>query len=339
MHISSVYLTHKSSDIQNFQIKENQIIKGYVVREKNDGTYLVNIAGKTVSAKSNVPLSSGQVFSAQVKFLEQKLMLKIINEPHDKNMIQNLLTKLNVSDCPEAERLLSLMIKTGVKVDGKKIRKSAVRLLQQESESEENDDECGLSLLMLIKGMGKAVKTVKYLQREKYFNETKNKSSENEQSVRKEGNNINLLKNYVQSASDAVYSNKEGGLTVFNSLINASDGQINNHWVVLPFQWGFNAYSGTFKILYNISQKLTHQIKVQLSNEKDSYAFDFELKANKITKVLFAKKGGFTDSQVSFFKELFTGALKELSTIECVSYDEICGFGVVCNIGMVEAFV
>lgn len=270
-----------SSQNQNNQpsIKNGSQIVLKVVSKISTDLYVVNVAGKNISVKSEFPLTTGQSLFSKVEIKNGNVVFRIIKKNSKINKL-NILSmkdssslalfceKNGIPATAESLKLLQFVLDMGIKFNSNRINKKLKEFSSFKNEKEKTE-KSKISFLLEEKGI---LPINDFVEKISADNQNfRNKNSKEEQNQQKQIKIITKdeIKDYFNEVFSSSKNNKSGLLTLFNSLLPA-DKELN--WIILPFEWNYKNFAGQIRILFD-NKKNIQKIVIDCSNSLKKMIF------------------------------------------------------------------
>lgn len=286
------------------RLHDGSVVQGRVLASHGAGAYTVSIAGQQVSVRSQVSLTPGNAFSAQIQVRDNVITL-VLQQPALQSQealempsMQTLLTTLGLPVTAESARLLLFAQELGIKIKPEQLKK-ALLLAKRFTDG---SSAAAISVLLDDKGLSDGADAVSAVlagggdcggkqQREQHGKpHCKNKKQnpaigapeQSEESAACSAQTASCIESsprafvdsYLHSADSAACAYRAGALTAFNQLARlrkTEDAQL--HWLLLPFEWNFRDYSGVIRLLWDASQEKICKISVTVQNFLEKFTF------------------------------------------------------------------
>ena len=340
-------------------LRNGAIVSGRVISKDGNNTYLVSIAGQKISVKSEVNLLPGSVFNARVTVTRNLLQLSLVKEntpsqtfvqkilPHTEvpPQIADFLSSIGLEPSQESLRIFQFMQQIGMKFDVD----SAKKALKQAKNSSDKEENAQISLLLEEKGIKANDERVQAVRGRKRQGENRKRKDENK-NKEKHGNFVirNYLekdvhdeekilkagrfscvsvKDYFSQVDEAAFSHDFGILTAFNSVLSSSQKNAPlRHWIMLPFEWNFRAYTGNIRLLFDSELKNLEKVVIDLKNPAKNHIFVLYYKNAEVSSVKFASDTEFSDSQKSHLCEVLSSMLSKKISVKIEDFASLKGF-------------
>ena len=359
MNKVSVIQGHFSQNRTNIAVlRSGSVVTGRVLERNADGSYSVSLAGQKINVKSESPLQIGGVFSARVNLKGESVELSLVKENVSSEILQkfggsseispqvaNLLASLGFEQNSDSFKILQFMQQIGMKFDVD----SAKKALKQAKNSSDKEENAQISLLLEEKGIKANDERVQAVSGRKKQGESDKRKDENK-NKEKHGNFVirNYLgkdvheeekilkagrfscvsvKDYFSQVDEAASSHDFGILTAFNSVLSSSQKNPPlRHWIMLPFEWNFRAYTGNIRLLFDSELKNLEKVVIDLKNPAKNHIFVLYYKNAEVSSVKFASDTEFSDSQKSHLCEVLSSMLSKKISVKIEDFASLKGF-------------
>ncbi len=341
-NVSSVQTTSPS-------LHNGSIVKARVIEQTGPQSFAVSIAGQKVNVTSALPLVKGAVFDARIIVQNNQVMLKVLQQKEEGGLtflntklfesknpeLENLLNKFGLPVIPESLKLLQFALNMGIKPLPDKLGRAFKNGLEKNKFSQE---KAQTALLLDEKGITVTQEAVEAVtqsfgghsggqsssKQDEKKKETESESIRTEDS-RAESISSEDVKEFIKSADEASLVNKTGLLTLFNSVMSKVTEK--PHWLILPFEWDYDNYSGVIRVLFSENKKEVQKIILNCHNESKSIIFVLYLKGEKLESVKAAFKGVFEGSSSDKIQKKLESYF-EGTQVSTVDFEELEGFAV-----------
>lgn len=359
MNKVSVIQGHFSQNRTNIAVlRSGAVVTGRVLERNADGSYSVSLAGQKINVKSESPLQIGGVFSARVNLKGESVELSLVKENVSSEILQklsgsseispqvaNLLVSLGFEQNSDSFKILQFMQQIGMKFDVD----SAKKALKQAKNSSDKEENAQISLLLEEKGIKANDERVQAVRGRKKQGESEKRKDENknkekhgkflisnylrkdvheEEKILKAGRfSCVSVKDYFSQVDEAASSHDFGILTAFNSVLSSSQKNPPfRHWIMLPFEWNFRAYTGNIRLLFDSELKNLEKVVIDLKNPAKNHIFVLYYKNAEVSSVKFASDTEFSDSQKSHLCEVFSSMLSKKISVKIEDFASLKGF-------------
>jgi hypothetical protein len=347
MSVSSVFVLQGNTPQKNVPgsvLRSGTIVSGRVIAKNADGSYSVSLAGQKINVKSESPLQTGGIFSARVSIKGGSVELSLIKENLSPEILQkfggsseispqvaNLLSSLGFEADSESYKILQFMQQIGIKFDVD----SAKKALRQAKKSSDNEEKAQISFLLEEKGIKSTDERVQAVMGRNHQNENRKEQEKSENRAGESGKekrkieewNSGLVKSYFSQVDDASSSHDYGLLTAFNTVLASSKKDVPlRHWIILPFEWDFRAYTGNIRFLFDSELKNLEKIIVNIENPEKKHIFVLEYKGTELCSVKFASDSEFSDFQKSRLCEVLSSMFNKKISVEVKDFASLKGF-------------
>lgn len=334
-----------SQNPANFSIlRSGSVVTGRVLERNADGSYSVSLAGQKINVKSESSLQDGSVFSAKVSLKGESIQLSLVKESVSSEILQkfggtggnselspqvaNLLSSLGFEPNAESFKILQFMQQIGMKIDVD----SAKKALKQAKNSENKEEKAQISLLFEEKGIKSSderVQTIIGRKQQGGSGKRKDESGKREKQEKLRICNFSdkLVKSYFSQVDEAASLREAGVLSAFNTVLSSSKKDIPlRHWILLPFEWNFRAYSGNIRLLFDSELKNLEKVVIDLKNPAKNHIFVLYYKNAEVSSVKFASDTEFSDSQKSHLCEVLSSMLSKKISVKIEDFASLKGF-------------
>lgn len=307
-------------------IKEGSSVLVRILKQTGNNSYIASFAGGRFTVNSKEALKPGSTFMARVSFSDGKLNLSKI--PSEQNTAQNadaknvvtssnaltsdvaaLLQSLGVAPDSVSKTLLQTFYASGSRVDVNKLNRAKAAASKFEGRE---DEAAEAALILLEKGIEPTfenisdvltgfslekkfegsdfdheetfdVKEIEAELRRFFKSLVESDRAGNSSDAGKETENVNV--------NDAASSRDAGFLSVFNHLASKQSGDGAGHFVVVPFEFGFEKGGkalngdGVFRVIFGISEKILKKTVITLKINGNIWNFVVYLQKENIKKV------------------------------------------------------
>lgn len=329
-------------------IKEGSSVLVRVLKQTGSNSYIASFAGGRFTVNSKEALKPGSAFMAKISFADGKLNLSKI--PSEQNTSQNadsknvvtssnaltsdvaaLLQSLGVAPDSVSKTLLQTFYASGSRVDVNKLNRAKAAASKFEGRE---DEAAEAALILLEKGIEPTFENISDVltgfSLEKKFESTDSKNDESfdEKEIEKELRRF--FKSLVESDRAGI-SSDAGFLSVFNHMASKQSGDGSGHFVVVPFEFGFEKGSkvlngdGVFRVIFGISEKILKKTVITLKINGNIWNFVLYLEKEHIKKVKlchFSELSKHEDKNLCARLSDFLGGVP----VEMESPDKVSGF-------------
>lgn len=350
-------------------LRNGSVVTARVVSQNGNGSYTVSFAGQMIEVRSQVPLQKGQVFQATVAMSGNQIFLSLLSESknagelvqklpvQNQNLspqLQNFLTSLGFEPNLDSFKIVQFMQQLGMKFDVESAKKA---LNQSKKDGTLNQEKAQISLLLEEKGIAASDERVSAIVGKRKNENGKRKKEERngqlavsrEQGAVDDGFSVFSVRNFFDSVDSASHSHKVGILSAFNTVLSAKGKNPPlNHWILLPFEWNFQNYTGNIRLLFDSELKNIQKAVIDVKNSANQHTFLLGFEKNQLSAVKFASStflnkdyrgkpdndsGGKSDSdKITFLHAekllsnlLFSNFNREIP-VKFVNFDSVQGF-------------
>lgn len=343
-------------------LREGNSVLVRILKQTGSNSYIASFAGGRFTVNSKDALKPGTTFMARLSFQNGKVNLVKIPQVQNQNSepkavitssntltseIASLLQSLGVAPDSISKTLLQTFYATGSRVNVEKLNKARVAAMKFEGREEEAAEA---ALILLEKGIEPTFENISDVltgfSLEKKFEEADGKSDESFDEKQIEKELRRFFKDLVESdragnssdarsASDAgILSDARtdaGFLTVFNHLASRQTEDGAGHFVVVPFEFGFEKGEkqlkgdGVFRVILGISEKILKKTVITFKINGQIWNFVISLDKEHIKKVKlchFSELSIETDKNLCKRLSEFLGGV----LVEAESFEKLCGF-------------
>lgn len=156
--ISSIQRTNATvSEHGSSPLHDGSTVRARVLSAQGGGAYTVSIAGRQVQVRSTVPLTAGQVLTAQIRLTNAEIQLvlqpSVPPAPETaESHLQTLLSALGLPLTQETAALVTFAQALGIRLQPEMLKK-ALRTAQGAASHQQKKDHAELSLLLSDKGL------------------------------------------------------------------------------------------------------------------------------------------------------------------------------------------
>ena len=347
MHLHTVHLSHSSLNVSSSPVvlTAGSTVNGRVIAQTGTRSYLISLAGQKIEVTSETALTPGSVFSATVKTNGSQLTLALISEHTQSPALQKFslqntalsaplsafLSELGFEPTTDSFHIVQFMQQLGMKINVPEAKKALITAQKSASDKKERAE---LSLLFQEKGLPDDDTSVQaVLGKSHEDSEQKRHKQETphdeQQSRARNARTITseTIRSFFSHADEAARTHTEGRLSLFNSVRTTSrtDAPLR-HWIVLPFEWDFNDYYGTLRLLFDSDLKKLEKLIIDLKNNEKKNIFVLGFAENRLTSVRFARD----EANAAFSKEQLAALLTEqfhhMVAVECIDAEHLRGF-------------
>ena len=354
-------------------LRNGSLVTARVVSQNGNGSYTVSLAGQMIEVRSQVPLQKGQVFQATVAMSGNQIFLSLLSESknagelvqklpvQNQNLspqLQDFLTSLGFEPNAESLKLFQFMQQLGIKIDVPLAKKA----LLASKKGGPGGEKAQVALLLEEKGIAASDERVSAILgngKRKDENGKRKKEERNGQlAVSREQGAVDdgfsvpsvfSVRNFFDSVDSASHSHKVGILSAFNTVLSAKGKNPPlNHWILLPFEWNFQNYTGNIRLLFDSELKNIQKAVIDVKNSANQHTFLLGFEKNQLSAVKFASStflnkdyrgkpdndsGGKSDSdKITFLHAekllsnlLFSNFNREIP-VKFVNFDSVQGF-------------
>ena len=250
-----------------FHLSRGQTVSLKVVKNIVNNKWAVSIAGKLLTAYSEIELIPGKIVRARVLIEGNRLILKIA--PKNMDPVNVLLEKYGVESDDVTRNIIISFLKTGLGVKAENI--AFIKTLIKNSKKTSTKLIRLLSII-LDKGI-----TLKHLDMEKItpliFEDSPDNRKEREKKKRQGSNREKYpenLKGYIRSRINAVTDDRTDLLQIFNHIKAKHD-----NWFITPFriEKEQSLLSGTIRIQFDYFKKTVNIVVIQCSFNNVNFSF------------------------------------------------------------------
>jgi hypothetical protein len=220
------------------------------------------------------------------------------------------------------------MQQIGMKIDVD----SAKKALKQAKNSENKEEKAQISLLFEEKGIKSSderVQTIIGRKQQGGSGKRKDESGKREKQEKLRICNFSdkLVKSYFSQVDEAASLREAGVLSAFNTVLSSSKKDIPlRHWILLPFEWNFRAYSGNIRLLFDSELKNLEKLVIDLKNPEKNHIFVVEYKNGEAESVKFASDSVTADSEKSRLCALLSSMFGKNVGVQMKDFDSLKGF-------------
>ena len=301
-------------------IKEGSSVLVRILKDSGNGKYVASFAGGRYAISSKEKLVPGSSFMARVSITDGKLNLSKIqntvqNQLSDKSVVQSsnvmtpqvaeLLASLGLPQDNISKMLLQTIVGFGAKINLDKINKArnaALKFLGHEEEASE------AAMILIEKGIEPTIENIQDVMTGFGLSSEVEGNSSEKQIEKFENHEIEMLaeqfKEYFTELLNGrqIGKSPEGFLTVFNHIIsrdqdtksNGGQSEHKNHWIVVPFEFGFEKEQrhikgdGVFRVFLDLLKKNVQNSVINFSIDREIWTFVVSFNGTDIQKVLFS---------------------------------------------------
>lgn len=292
-----------NSENSPVMISNGQTIRITVLKDNGDGTSLVSFGGGKFNIKSDRPLLEGQVFNADVSYVDGKVHLSPLTEPLFSESFVRFMESSNLVPDGITARLLQFMEQSGARIDRKVIHKArAVGLNFAGREKAAAEIAC----MLMEKGIEPDEETVRKLL--SYVDavqadgrdddSSRDKKSEDETDGNKDDDFAE--ENFLDDVYSVLPCRKSGLLGFLNHFRNRNSGS-PLHWMVLPYEWklGDKAAGGFIRLLLNTELKSVEKVQINCKISCKNYYFVLYYNESKVKEVRFCSLPPLLTSEIA----------------------------------------
>lgn len=327
-------------------LREGNSVLVRILKQTGSNSYIASFAGGRFTVNSKDALKPGTTFMARLSFQNGKVNLVKIPQVQNQNSepkavitssntltseIASLLQSLGVAPDSISKTLLQTFYATGSRVNVEKLNKARVAAMKFEGREEEAAEA---ALILLEKGIEPTFENISDVltgfSLEKKFEEADGKSDESFDEKQIEKELRRFFKDLVES-DRAGNSSDAGFLTVFNHLASRQTEDGAGHFVVVPFEFGFEKGEkqlkgdGVFRVILGISEKILKKTVITFKINSQIWNFVVSLDKEHIKKVKlchFSELSIETDENLCKRLSDFLGGV----LVEAESFEKLCGF-------------
>lgn len=310
----------------------------------------VSITGSGVElslVKDNISQEVVQKFTVSSGFGNENS-----GNPNIPPQIANLLSSLGFSPDTASLRILQFMQQIGMQIDSV----TAKKVLKQEKNSDDREEKTQIALLLEEKGIKSSAELVQAVSGQKQHEKDERRKEENEKRKKQEKffiNNEKLaisnylekdvlvddkflkrslfscenVKSYFSQVDEAASSHKAGALTLFNMILSAPKKSIPlRHWIVLPFEWNFNSYSGNIRLLFDSGLKNLEKLIINLRNPEKNHIFALDYMDGKPYSLSLASDSISEDSLKNHLSGILSSMFSEKLIVQMKDFEFMKGF-------------
>ena len=333
-------------------LRNGSLVTARVVSQNGNGSYTVSLAGQMIEVRSQVPLQKGQVFQATVAMSGNQIFLSLLSESknagelvqklpvQNQNLspqLQNFLTSLGFEPNLDSFKIVQFMQQLGMKFDVESAKKA---LNQSKKDGTLNQEKAQISLLLEEKGIAASDERVSAILgngKRKDENGKRKKEERNgqlpvsrEQGAVDDGFSVPSVfsvRNFFDSVDSASHSHKVGILSAFNTVLSAKGKNPPlNHWILLPFEWNFQNYTGNIRLLFDSELKNIQKAVIDVKNSANQHTFLLGFEKNQLSAVKFATSLAFSDDAEKLLSNLLFSNFNREIPVKFVNFDSVQGF-------------
>ncbi len=232
------------------------------------------------------------------------------------------------SDKEENAQISLLLEEKGIKANDERVQAVSGRKKQGESDKrkDENEKQGNLEVRNEKAGAGREQEKIS---NEKFaISNYLGKDVHEEEKILKAGRlSCVSVKDYFSQIDEAASSHDFGILTAFNSVLSSSQKNPPlRHWIMLPFEWNFRAYTGNIRLLFDSELKNLEKVVIDLKNPAKNHIFVLYYKNAEVSSVKFASDTEFSDSQKSHLCEVLSSMLSKKISVKIEDFASLKGF-------------
>lgn len=331
-------------------LREGNSVLVRILKQTGSNSYIASFAGGRFTVNSKDALKPGTTFMARLSFQNGKVNLVKIPQVQNQNSepkavitssntltseIASLLQSLGVAPDSISKTLLQTFYATGSRVNVEKLNKARVAAMKFEGREEEAAEA---ALILLEKGIEPTFENISDVltgfSLEKKFEEADGKSDESFDEKQIEKELRRFFKDLVESDRAGNLSDARtdaGFLTVFNHLASRQTEDGAGHFVVVPFEFGFEKGEkqlkgdGVFRVILGISEKILKKTVITFKINGQIWNFVISLDEEHIKKVKlchFSELSIETDENLCKRLSDFLGGV----LVEAEPFEKLCGF-------------
>lgn len=330
-------------------LKEGSSVLVRVLKQTGNNTYITSFAGGRFSVSSKEALKPGMTFMAKISFADGKLNLiksnNSLNQQQSNN--QNIIHQFN-SMSPElsqmimslglpadgiSKMLIQTLVNLGAKFNLEKINRARNAALSFEGQE---DEAAEAALILIEKGIEPEPENIRkvlegFLKEKLGFKKFSIEKKENGKTEIDEKQIEEEIRNFFLGIFGQQGQLKaENGDCDFLTLFNHRNSREENHFVVIPFDFGFEKESGpvrgdgVFRVVFDLKKKNIVKSKITFNLLDKIWEFVVFFKGEQIKNVKFCRFPEIQSEQ----RVLLEQQLKMLLNVgvETVPLDEITGF-------------
>lgn len=316
-------------------LKEGSSVLVRILKDSGNGKFIASFAGGRYPIVSKEKLAPGSTFMARVSIADGKLNLtKIANTTTNQNIenkpvvqssnvmspqVAELLMSLGLPSDSVSKMLLQTLVSYGAKINLEKInraRNAALNFPGQEDEAAE------AAMILIEKGIEPSIENIRDVMTGfGMSSEATQNSYENE--INKTDNpEIEKLAGEFKEYFENLLTGKNtpeapgGFLTVFNHMVSfdkeSKEGQNRTyekmHWIVVPFEFGFEKAekiikgSGVIRVFLDLNEKSARNSVINFTINGELWTFVVSFKGKDIQKVLFSHYPEMDDATKTLLK-------------------------------------
>ena len=333
-------------------LRNGSVVTARVLSRNGNGSYTVSLAAQMIEVRSQVPLQKGQVFQATVAVSGNQIFLSLLSESknagelvqklpvQNQNLspqLQNFLTSLGFEPNLDSFKIVQFMQQLGMKFDVESAKKA---LNQSKKDGTLNQEKAQISLLLEEKGIAASDERVSAILgngKRKDENGKRKKEERNGQlAVSREQGAVDdgfsvpsvfSVRNFFDSVDSASHSHKVGILSAFNTVLSAKGKNPPlNHWILLPFEWNFQNYTGNIRLLFDSELKNIQKAVIDVKNSANQHTFLLGFEKNQLSAVKFATSLAFSDDAEKLLSNLLFSNFNREIPVKFVNFDSVQGF-------------
>lgn len=339
----NVHIIHSTDTVNSRQIspglKNGSEVIARVISNNGGNNYSLSVGGQKINVTSHLALREGSIFKALIKVTDGGLILKILSEHVSTDLktlsltqnnlknsnLLNILNMFNLNPTVESLKLLEFALSMGIKLDSGKLN----RAYKASGENKElnKQEKSQIAILLEEKGINSLSDTVEKVFYGFYGEKNKKENENTGQSEFKKNSHKKITKDDIKKYFDQLEKEnsvrKTGPLTFFNMVLPKKNDEA--HWLVFPFEWDYNDYSGVIRVLYSRQTKSIQKIVLTCQNKEKNYSIVLYFKGKEVYSVKFGLNSDSDGFDAVHVKNCLSELFKD-AEIQVMDFEELKGF-------------